>query len=71
MERADSAASWPIVRILTVLNPTTGQAHRWILRAGGECGRHVALEVDGRVSRIGSERTFTAVLRRAMWRAAA
>ena len=71
LARAAECLAWPIVRILTVLDPATGQAHRWILRAGGERGRLVALEVDGRVSRIGSERTLRAQLARAMWRAAA
>jgi hypothetical protein len=69
LSRDAEAARWEIVRVMTILDPQTGAAHRWILRAGPE--RRVSLEVDGRVARIGSERTFTAVLRRAMWRAAA
>ncbi len=67
--RDAEAARWEIVRVLTILDPASGAAHRWILRAGPE--RRVSLEVDGRVTRCGSERTVRAALAKAMWRAAA
>ena len=71
LSRDAEAARWEIVRVLTILDPASGAAHRWILRAGGECGRRVALEVDGRVTRCRSERTVRSALAKAMWRAAA
>ena len=69
LSRDAEAARWEIVRVLTILDPATGAAHRWILRAGPE--RRVSLEVDGQVTRCGSERTVRAALAKAMWRAAA
>ena len=69
LSRDAEAARWEIVRVMTILDPATGAAHRWILRAGPEHG--VALEVDGQVTRCGSERTVRAALAKAMWRAAA
>ena len=64
---ADVDREWRIVRVGTWLNPETGDASRWIIRADGN--RHAALEVNGRHVCAGSERTIRAALSRCIWRA--
>ena len=64
---ADIDREWRIVRVGTWLDPATGDAARWIVRADGQ--RNVALSVNGRHVCAGSERTIRALLARCMWRA--
>lgn len=64
----DISREWRIVRVGTWLNPATGDAAKWIIRADGL--RHVALEVNGRHVCSGAERTIRAKLARCMWVAA-
>jgi hypothetical protein len=66
---ADIDREWAIVRVGTWLNPATGDASRWIIRADGE--RHVALEVNGKHVCAGSERTIRTALARCIYRAGA
>ena len=62
---ADIDREWRIVRVVTSLDPSTGNAARWIIRADGL--RHVALEVNCRHVCAGSERTIRGKLARAIW----
>lgn len=62
---ADIDREWRIVRVVTSLDPATGNAARWIIRTDGL--RNVSLEVNGRHVCAGSERTIRGKLARAIW----
>ena len=64
---SDIDREWAVVRIGRWLNPATGDAARWIVRADGN--GHVALEVNGRHVCAGAERTIRSKLSECMWKA--
>jgi hypothetical protein len=52
---------------LRLRDPAGGAVHIWTLSASDD-GRSMAESVDGKWSRVGSERTMRALLARSMWK---
>lgn len=63
---AAACGEWSVARELVIRTPGTDQTHTWTLSASPD-GRHIALSIDVRWHRCGSERTIRALLARKLW----
>lgn len=65
-KRFANAQVWKTVRRVDVRDGDGRLLHEWIITAAPD-GRHVGLEIDGRITIAGAERTIRGRLAHAIW----